>query len=626
MAVALLLTAGLALRLGAAELKSGRKTCTVSTLAVSGVLLLAFVLLRTKTHYMGDGYALLDHLASDQPLIKNRQWLESWVRVIVRDLAGGPSADNALLSFRILAWIGGATFVAVAAIWSRILIRQPFPALLLFGGIVTGGYTLMFFGYVENYSLFVPAVLLFTLYGLAAAQEKHHPGWGLVMIVPAVLLHIFGVTLLPAAIYLVLSHPAIANRLLKLPAALRWGGVLIAVVGLLGLFAFFWQSDQFFRYAFVPLVEDRVTVEGYTMFSAAHLLDVANLLLVLVPGLVVLVVALFQARPRMSRRDLRFGLILVASCVGAAFIFDPKLGMPRDWDLFAFCGVPTAVVWYYLVLTSAPSRLARTAVVCSIGLALTVLGGRVATQQFDDIAAARFERYAALDARKNMNFRKLVVDYYERTGDIERASKSLAAFHEAYPEWNLNRRGMYFMDRKNPSAAIPLYRQAIEHNPVFTAAYSNLAIAYMRQGQLDSAQTMANIARGFNPLGPRIAVTLGQIALRREQLGLAEQYFGEARQRAPDDVDPVIGLAMVARMRGDEAAYSDHMVQTLRFDTIPVAPLRGFANYLAGRGRYAAAVRVYEKALANGLDSAIYESLLETTPGLKRAADSLAGN
>jgi len=597
------------------------------TAAVSGlVLFICFILFRTQTHYMGDGYALLDHLASNEPLIKNRQWLESWVRVVARDLAGGASAENALTSFRVVAWIGGAIFVLLAAFWSRRLLKQPVQSILLFTGIVTGGYMLMFFGYVENYSLFVPAVVWFVLYGLAVAQGRNRPWWSLISIIPLAALHIFGVTLLPAAVYLILSHAPISQRLMRIPALVRWSAGVVVVGGLLALLAYFWQSDQFFRYAFVPLAADRVTVEGYTMFSMAHLLDMLSLLFVLLPGLLVLLVALVKARPGWSHRDVRFGVIVILSCIGAAFIFDPKLGMPRDWDLFAFCGVPMAAALYYLVLKYGTLRLYHAAASCAIALGLLVLVGRVATQQSNEIAAARFEQYTALDSKKNMNFRKLVVDYYESSGDMKRAAEALQAFHEAYPEWNLNRRGMYFMDQNNPPAAIPLYRRAIEENPVFTAAYSNLAIAYLRQGMLDSAETMANIARGFNPLGPRIAVTLGQVALQRDQVDLAEQYFEEALSRVPDDVDPIIGLAMVARMRDDEQAYAEQMVKTLRFDEVPVAPLRGFANFLASRGQYAAAVRVYEKAMASGMDTAIYRSLLQSTPQLKRAADSLSGN
>lgn len=623
-AVILLFWAILARRIGRNSLDLSSTFYLNTALATIALFFASFIFFRTQTHYLGDGYALLDFLASDQPLIKNRNWLESWVRLFVRDLLGGRSAEHALSAFQVVSWAGGALFAILAAVWSRRLIQQPLHATLFMLGLMTGGFVLMFFGYVENYSLFIPCVLWFALSGLGVAKGKNRPWWILLLLVAAVALHIFGITLLPAAVYLILSHDPVAKRLQKLPAVLRWGSLTVVLVVAAALFTYFWSTDQFFRYAFVPIVHDRVTVEGYTMFSVAHLLDIVNLLLILVPGLLVLLVALLIDRPPFRNRDTRFVGLLILSTVGAAFIFDPKLGMPRDWDLFAFCGVPTAVGLYYLVLTYSRAATARMASFAAIGLGVCALAGRVATQQSEEIAAARFEQYSSLDSKKNMNFRKLVVDYYEQSGDMERAAIALKQFHDTYPEWDLNRQGLYYLDQGDVAAAIPLFRAAIDENPVFTAAYSNLAMAYAQASNLDSAETMAEIARGFNPLGPRIATTLGQIALRRNQVDLAEQYFLEAQEHAPDDVSPLIGLAMVARVRGDDTEYASRMVKTLRFDRVPVPPLRGFANFLASHGQYAAAVRVYQKAVDNGMSETDYLSLLSSNPPLKQAADSLA--
>ena len=49
--------------------------------------------------------------------------------------------------------------------------------------------------------------------------------------------------------------------------------------------------------------------------------------------------------------------IMLVCCLGAVFVLDPKLGMPRDWDLFSFAGVPFVVLCYCLLfMTKRPMQ------------------------------------------------------------------------------------------------------------------------------------------------------------------------------------------------------------------------------------------------------------------------------
>jgi hypothetical protein len=332
--------------------------------------------LRAQTHFLGDGYTLLSSLATDQPIaMKMRQYGESLLHIWQKNLIGGDGQSAALLSYQIISIAGGLIFVTAVALFSRALFRRTANRMLFLLGVCSGGYMLLFFGYVENYSLFVPTVLIYTLVGLLVCQRRVSGWWLLPPLVAAVFFHVMGITLIPSAIYAIVAPTRFGRRIARIDPKTRWLLIFLGLAGTAAIFHHYYTTNLFFQFAFVPLLENRFTVNGYTMFSWKHLVDYLNLLLLLLPGLPVMATLLFlnPVRRLLQQRHYVYLCILLLSVLGTVFAFDPKLGMPRDWDLFSFAGIPLTIACYYVVAENRWSTRARPVAVLSILLSLAIL-------------------------------------------------------------------------------------------------------------------------------------------------------------------------------------------------------------------------------------------------------------
>lgn len=87
---------------------------------------------------------------------------------------------------------------------------------------------------------------------------------------------------------------------------------------------------------FVPLSNPIPPYERYTLFSLAHMLDLFNLIFLISP--IALIIPIFAFRYRKEILVTTWGtFLLISSLCGLlfAFLWNPDIGMLRDWDLFA---------------------------------------------------------------------------------------------------------------------------------------------------------------------------------------------------------------------------------------------------------------------------------------------------
>ena len=69
-------------------------------------------------------------------------------------------------------------------------------------------------------------------------------------------------------------------------------------------------------------------------------------------GILLLVLVRLDIRKLWLSREIRFLSIATALCLGTVFVLGHGLGMPRDWDLFAFSGVPLVVLAFHVMISS----------------------------------------------------------------------------------------------------------------------------------------------------------------------------------------------------------------------------------------------------------------------------------
>jgi len=599
--------------------KSGKYFIIVFCLTV--LYALAFYLLRVKTHFLGDGYQILSILASDNPFIKPTEQGEALIHLWVKSLIGGDAETSALLSYQMVSISAGLLFLIAVAWVSKRLFDRTIDRILFWLGLASSGYMLLFFGYVENYSLFVLSVAVYSLIGLLIIKGKINRLLILPVLALAIFFHVLGVTLIPSAIYLLVASSKLGNALARLNSKTKLLMGAITVVILLSLFYHYYSTDYFFRFALVPLFENRFTVEGYTLFSLKHIGDYLNLLILLLPGLPLVVATLLflPVRRMLRQRAYRYLLILLASTLGAVFIFDPKLGMPRDWDLFSFSGVPLTIFSYYFLLNTRSKSRHRPG--ARIGLLSVFLGflslfPRAGSQAVEDISVAHVMNYIDLDKARNMPVRAVLFDYYKELGKQDKTAFLKRQWRGELLEDDMLVKAFSLLEQNQVRPAISLLNQLLGRNPGIATAWGHLGEAYLLLNRYDSALMFLNISEGMNPYNPVVHYNLGFAYYAKTEYEKAKRYYLRALEIDTLLLEPLLGLAYVYTQLDQYDKYIDVLLRVGSRDDAPVQAIEKLGNYYVQQGQYQLAAETFQRALQKGLDSTYVNQLTEKHPQL----------
>ncbi len=578
---------------------------------------LAFVMFRGMTHFLGDGYQLLARLADRAPSVKAWDMGTSFINDSLFSLLSGQPDVRALLTFQIISVASGVALLIAVAFLSRVLFERNLHRYLFFLGLASGGYMLLFFGYVENYALFIAAVMLYTLVGLLVMKGKASRWWALPPLLATLFLHLFGVTLLPSLLYLLLRDSRFGRWLGNLSTKTKL--LMAATLVLLSVLIYYYlyTSYYFFTFALLPMVPDRFTIENDMLFSFKHITDIGNLLLLLVPGLPIFLtmVLISPVKGWLRRAEYRFLLILVFSSLGAVYVFNPGIGMPRNWDLFSIAGIPLAVLCYYYALEHRRSvRSVLLTCVPAIVLGFLSLVPRVATQVVPDFGIAHFKNYLVLDKIRNRNARRLLVDYYERVGNATAAQKEQARTEADFPEAFHNRKARELISQANYAEAIGHLRQALEFNPLSYDAYGNLGVCYLKQGVLDSALVLLRIADGLNPYNASTINNMGTAYLRKGEYARAERLFLKSLRIDSTEQNAMVGLASVYLSLDQFDRSLDYVTRIYTLTDMPYEYFRQAGDAYLDKRAFRQAARAYDYAIKRGLDPAYVKDLQKNFP------------
>lgn len=597
---------------------SARKFWIVAT---TGCALLAasFFLFPSRAYFLGDGYQLLQRLADHVPPVKSWDMITSRLHYALYDLLGGRTDDQALLTFQLISWCSGILVLVITAVAARLLFERNRERWLFLFGITSSGFMLLYFGYVEHYALFDAVVLSFALLGMLTLAGKVNRYWLLLPLVLAPILHIFGVLLLPAAAYLLLRETNIGGRLSRISFRTK---LLALILGLLVggvIYYYFYSRFLFFRFAIIPLFGDRFAADGETLFAPRRLLDLGNLLLVLLPGLPLLILAGATGLGETTSKSptVRFLVILTLSALGAAFIFNPKLGLPRDWDLLAYCGIPLALLAYSLTLRcQASTRLRTTAAILSILLGLILLGPRVASQHTPAVAATHLENYLKLDRVKSKNAWSVLMEYYRSAGNKTRVDELAMQFDRIYPEVGYNQNASRLINEGNFREATGWARRAATANPLFADAWSNLGVCYLDVGYLDSAQTVLQVADGLNPYSPFILNNLGTAYFRADRMADAVDVLHRVLELDSTLINAHINLTAAFHGLGEEDSSFAHLSRLSTRPEIGYQFFQRFGELYIDKGRFDLASSAFRFALGQGMDTSYFHNQLNRYPQL----------
>ena len=581
---------------------------------------LTFYFMRTRTHFLGDGYQLLTHLADRAPSVKAWDMGTSFVNDGLFSLLSGQPDVRALMTFRIISVASGVALLVAVAFLSRALFDRNLQRYLFLLGLVSGGYMLLFFGYVENYALFIVAVMLYTLVGVAVAKGKVSRWWVLPPLLVTLFLHLFGVALLPSLFYLLLRDSRFGRWLGNLSTKTKLVMAAVLVLLAVSIYYYLYTSYYFFTFALLPMVPDRFTIEDDWLFSLKHVTDICNLLMLLVPGLPILLTVVFVSPVKgwLRRADYRFLLILTLSTLGAVYIFNPGIGMPRNWDLFSIAGLPLVVLCYYYALEHRRSgRSALLMCVPAIVLGFLSLAPRVATQVVPGLGVAHFKNYLVLDKIRNRNAWRLLIDYHRRRGDTLSAQDIIRQRLREFPELQFNAQAQALMNEGRYAEALAPARMAIQLDPVYWSAYHNLGASYYQLKQFDSAEFFLEIANGLNPFNAETLALLGGVQLHKGNYRQAKKYIDRSFHIDSGLENAIVGLVCVHRSIGQFERSFEYLTRLYDLNLVTSDFFREAGDFYLHKGKYGLAAGAYTYAVDRGLDSSYVDSLRVGFPQLR---------
>ena len=590
---------------------------TAMSLLILAAALALFMLFRTRMHLLGDGFQLLARLASQAPPI--RPWNPGvyFLQDSVYALLGGGGQDNALIAFRLISWSAGLLFVGGLLWTAGRLFESDRERLLFVLSAAAGGFALLFFGYVENYPMLAALIALFLLSSWLAIVGKLARWWPLLPLGLATLFHPFTGAMLPAAAYVLMRDTAAVRSYDRLSAAVKaalWSVVVIVIA----VFFYWMQSGfTFLRFALVPWVADSFTVEGYTLLSGKHLLDFANLIFLFAPPfLLYLYTATRHGRTSVVDKHVgRFFVLAALPALAIALLFDPKLGMARDWDVFAFGAIPLTL-WGVYEITRLDRTARNLAMLLAGVLGLMVLAPRLAVDASETRAIAWFNDVARLDKTKNRRGLFVLLTYYRDTGRQAQAESFLKELLAIYPQDQLSNQGDELFKQGKLDEAEATYREIIRLDPTYSSALANLAMVMATRGQLDSAVALLHIADAINPYDPELYDRLGNVYLAQQKYDEAEAVLKKSWERNKESFASVKSLMMLYAMQRRRDDYDILMTEAALRPRAPRSLVHEYANLLASRGRMAEAEAQYRRALAAGLDPTEVRQAQEQFPGL----------
>lgn len=566
---------------GASPRESAPRSPLLVAAAFALTLFLAFIALRQNNHFWGDGYQTLSLLAGDPARVKETAPLLALVLPKLRPLFGADPEHASLRALQFLSIGCGVAMVLALAEFSRRRFAQNFARMVFVLIPMTCGFALLFFGYVETYAPFVLALGCATLVGLAVEEGRLRRIWILPIAAACLATHIFGITALPGLLDVYFRSPGRESGKPKGQKHVPVSYLLAAGIVASAMLYLAAKSSSTVEVALLPFFSNWHTVDGYTIFSAAHLLDFANLVALQIPGTLVFLAWCVGRRKHSFAGADRFALAFLVPQFWAAFLLNPGLGMARDWDLFSFPFVGASILAGYVLarsvetevqsLAKAPGAVAidiSTAAnpTSTAALGMILLGGavlipRVLEGRFDDVTIRRFQNVLNIDPGRSGNGRYLLIDYYRNRGLLEEASVELQNYERDHPAREIIRSAHRAFQSGDTSTALKLSDEALRIQPTSGECYLLRAEYLIAAERAAEAEPSLRRAQALQANGYRTFHARALVAMNTGREAEAEKFFRRALSLKPQSFEANLGLATLYRRQGRQQLAGEYLAR-----------------------------------------------------------------
>ncbi len=582
----------------AAPLLLGRKLIAYGVVPILGAAV--FWILRCRTHFLGDGW-LLGELAARGIPYHGFDFISYLLPARLYALLG---LETEAASFALFGWISivaGAFYLAAAAWSARSLSQESGERIVLYAMLVLFAPVEMFMGYVECYAILMVVMLLYVV-----AFALHYRGRVGLWVVAG----LFGLGLafhLDALFLGPLLALAVFCPAQRAPGSLvgRLVMVLVPVLGILtvalGIYSLEGYTTARFHLEFVELRQGQRLLTPFHgdqgILSWRHWKDIANLLVLLVPVPLALLVA---ARPwRKAARAPTDGtqgrrvrgwplevMLLLVVCLWLLVLMSlihMKLGIARDWDLFA-AQMPLIVVAAFLVWSVLTGgRMGAGLVGSVVGAAFFLSVPWFWLNAGEERSVDRFRGIIGDQPRFSQAYaHEEIGKYYRKGGRIPEALEEYRIMTEIFPENARFHvvRGMLQYYEGDHDAACRAFRRGLEADSTYALALKMMARIHAERNEPKEVLFYARRLAGKREESLQSAYLHG---LAAEQLGLlaeAMQAYERAVRKDPKRMDLMERVGFLALKHGD-LARSERVYRTvLRHQPASVAARRGLVTVI----------------------------------------------
>ncbi len=553
-------------------------------LLISLISMILFWLLRLPVYLLGDSASVIANISNELPVIY--KWSESGAIVtadLISRMASLFSGSPGLLAYNVIAVISGGVTVFLFIGIAYELGKTPVERLFVFSLSFCAGWTVLFLGYTENYPVLWPFVTGYIYFALRYLTSRGSLIVPLVFLLASMILHLQTVFFLLTVPMLLIHH----GRAAKLYASKRSlvhvvGGVILLSALVLG--AYLYQTVEEIRLYLMPLTTQPGVSGSYTLFSTAHIIDIGNQLLLLMPIFPVLLVAGWQGWKQFKADSVNQFLLLL-SLGGMAFLFviDPKFGMGRDWDLFALAGLGPLLLLARGVLSHRNKwKPLYPAFVLAL---LTMTLPYFAVNLNYSSAVNKFSYLLDLDKTRSRSGLTVLREHYLQRGNSRAADSLKQVIVDYYPSTRLVPQ-TYNLVKAGDFATARIYIDSIMAiDPHSVELYNVRGTYYLQQGIYDSAIKDLQMAAQIARYDSKSLINLAQAYSMTGQYSKMSKVLISAQQRNPESAEVAEGLAtwyLMRDMYDSSFVYSSKLI-TKRPDNPVGYLIAGYSMYHRSR-------------------------------------------
>ena len=596
--------------------RSASRRWMVAFFAGLGALVL-FWLFRSDTLLLGDGQILVTDAGglgrssgiSDimGMALQTRTPLSTLIYFFAAQIGRFQLGLDVTTTFQLISCFAGGVYVVIL-LWflgwgtASAGARVAGLGLLLFPGVI-----MLSFGYVEYYPLFFLSTFFYavlTLRSIIQSRSLFLPGIALLL---SLLLHAAGSVLIPSFIFLLLvRYGGESLRKFTQPK-----GVLAGIWALLLLILAWWFLSGAYelRGNFLPLISLDVR-NTYTLFSYEHLLDYANMLLLLCgAGLLFGALLLIRRGALSILRSPSFLFLMIMTVFQQLFVFaaNTDIGFGRDWDVMVSMGAGVLLLLFILMREGdEKERVTGSDALRFSGAMLLAVLPWIAVNASGESTARRFESLLEMD-------KQFVGDYRTAYG------YEVLAIHWR-DRGNARREQTFFGKAIEASDNIRFYENAVislngyegQPDPEFL---TRIARRFHRQVLTTDADTSSDQFQDH--------LSMYYVALRmmRENGLCAEalpMYREAVEAKLPENGYAVLGIAHCTAEMGERGKAAD-LYKSLSLTGLDIVAKdwETMGDVLLEVKEFPRAVSAFEQALANGSGSeavyfGLFRALLES--------------